>query len=777
MAGRPGMAMSSDFLEAYARLPRAQQKGVRSLISKFNSDPTASGLNYERIHAARDPAMRSLRIDRNYRAIVLKPERGDVHMLLWADKHDEAYAWAARHECRINPETGALQVYAPRTDLPALDVPPPAFRALKDRELARLGVPLAMVAEVRAIRGEAELDAMQARLPVEAYEALFLHLAGETYEQLVLEREAPADPVDTGDFAKALERDESRARFVVVEDEMELEAMLNAPLERWRVFLHPSQRRLVERRWNGPVRVLGGAGTGKTVVAMHRARRLARNLLAPRAAPSVSDAPGTAEIRDAPGARNITTISEAPGTRDTRGAPDTPATPETRSPRSAPSPGRILFTTFTRNLAADIEHNLRAICTPEEMERIEVTNLDRWVVRFLRRRRYQFRIVYDRGRDAGEAWQRALDLKPPDLDFPDAFYDDEWEQVVQANGVTTADEYLRVPRTGRGVRLSRAVRARVWPVFEEYRVQLAERGLKEVDDACRDAAALITAERERESDREREQERDQGRSQGALDYAAVIVDEAQDMGAQSWRLIRAIVPEGPDDLFITGDGHQRIYGRNRVVLGRCGIDVRGRARKLRLNYRTTEQTRRWAARLLDGRAIDDLDGGADDGRGIRSLTEGPAPILEHFASREEQARYISEYLEGLRDGGEPLRGVCIVARTRRERDAIAAELAEEGLKSVTLEAGAIDDGEAEDVRLATMHRVKGLEFDRVVIAGMNDGLVPLPAALEARGDAAERESAETGERALVHVAATRAKRELLVLGFGRPSRFLAGPEA
>ena len=782
MNGRHGMAMSSDFLEAYARLPRAQQKGVRSLIARFNTDPTASGLNYERIHTARDPAMRSLRIDRGYRAIVLKPERSDVHMLLWADKHDEAYAWAARHECRINPETGALQVYAPMTDFPgeapergretaaggpsgredgrnagaagprigpdeqasehpgraegrphevpgrsaetgrppagtsgepadthgspaeataASDEPPPAFRTLKDRELARLGVPPAMLAEVRMVRGEEALDAMQARLPVEAYEALFLYLAGETYEQLVLEREAPAEPVDTGDFAKALERDESRARFVVVEDEMELEAMLNAPLERWRVFLHPSQRRLVERRWNGPVRVLGGAGTGKTVVAMHRARRLARD----------------------------------------------------------PQPGRILFTTFTRNLAADIENNLRAICTPEEMARIEVTNLDRWVAHFLRRRRYRFRIVYDRGRDAGEAWQRALDLKPPGLDFPDAFYGDEWEQVVQANGVTTADEYLRVPRTGRGVRLSRAARARVWPVFEEYRAQLAERGLKEVDDAFRDAAALLREDR------------------GALDYAAVIVDEAQDMGAQSWRLIRAIVPQGPDDLFITGDGHQRIYGRNRVVLGRCGIDVRGRARKLRLNYRTTEQTRRWAARLLAGRAIDDLDGGADDGRGIRSLTRGPAPIRKHFETREEQARYISGYLEGLRDGGEPLRGVCIVARTRRERDAVAAGLEEEGLKSVTLEAGAIDDGEAEEVRLATMHRVKGLEFDRVVIASMNDGLAPLPAALEERCDAVERESAETGERALVHVAATRAKREVLVLSFGRPSRLLTGPEA
>ena len=263
------------FLEAFARLPRPQQRGVRTLISRYNADSTASGLNYERIRAARDSAMRSLRIDQAYRAIVLKPDQGDVHMLLWADKHDAAYAWAERHECRINAETGALQVYEPRRDAvdhageqpqkaaPAATAHAGAFDRLRDRELARLSVPSAMLAEVRAVRDDAELDAMQARLPVEAYEALFLYLAGETYEQLVLERETPTAPVDTRDFETALARDESRGRFVVVEDELELEAMLNAPLERWRVFLHPSQRRLVERNRNGPARVLGAAGPAR----------------------------------------------------------------------------------------------------------------------------------------------------------------------------------------------------------------------------------------------------------------------------------------------------------------------------------------------------------------------------------------------------------------------------------------------------------------------------------------------------------------------------------
>ena len=712
---RTTMAMSSDFLDAFARLPASQQRSVRTLITRFNAASTASGLNYERIQGAQDRKLRSLRIDGSYRAIISKPEQGNVHMLLWADKHDEAYTWAKRHRCDINPVTGAIQVYEPDPEVSAepyathddqsadvgrpvrltedVEARSPAFRDLRDRHLTRLGVPTAMLAEVREVRDDAGLDAMQARLPVEAYEALFLYLAGETYEQLVADREAP-EHVDTDDFASALNRAESRTRFVVAEDDLALEAMLNAPLKHWRVFLHPTQCRLVERHWNGPVRVLGGAGTGKTVAAMHRARWLARNL------------------------------------------------PECR----------ILFTTFARNLATDIENNLRSICSPEEMSRIEVTNLDRWVVRFLRGKRYEFHIEFGRNQ---EAWQRALDLKPPELDLSDSFYEDEWEQVIQARGVVSEQEYRVVSRVGRGTRLGRGARVRVWPVFEEYRAQLAERGLKEVDDAYRDAAALL---------------RDDGAGGG---YAAVVVDEAQDMGAQAFALIRAIAPAGRDDLFIVGDGHQRIYGRNRVVMGRCGIDIRGRSRKLRLNYRTTEETRRWAANLLVGSAIDDLDGGSDDNQGIRSLTRGPEPALERFDTQEEQIEFLMRYLAVLETSGEALRAVCIVARTTGERDAIKQHLLARDIEAEVIDRDAVDDAAHVGVRLATMHRVKGLEFERVVMASMNEGLVPLSVAIAGKGDDTARESAETEERSLVYVAATRAKKELLVLSYGVPSPFFS----
>ena len=705
MTPRARLAMSSDFLEAYAVLPRSQQRKVRTLITQFAADPTSPGLNYERIQATEN--LRSLRIDRSYRAIVLKPERGSIHLMLWADKHDEAYEWARRHHCRVHPETGALQVYQPQETPTVADSSADTltvasrsgpFADLRMRQLRRLGVPEPMLAEVRVIEDEAALDAMQQRLPLEAYEALFLYLAGESYEDLIRDRETPDHEVDTDDIAKALERMESRGRFVVVENEMELEEVLNAPLEKWRVFLHPSQRRLVERRWNGPVRVLGGAGTGKTVVAMHRARWLARNL---------------------------------------------------------PEGERVLFVTFTRNLAADIENNLRSICSPEEMKRIDVTNLDRWVHAFLQRRNYDFQIVYDRTQPRwNDLWRQALALRDPGLALSEAFYEEEFNQIVLAHGITTETEYLRVSRMGRGTPLRRAQRARVWPVFEDYRLNLSLQGGKEMDDAYRAAAALLADDRD------------------GMGYAAAIVDEAQDMGAQAYRLLRALVPEGPNDLLIVGDGHQRIYGRSRVVLGRCGIRIVGRSRKLRLNYRTTEETRSWAVRLMDGREIDDLDGGRDDQKGFKSLTHGPEPQILTFDSAEQQAAFIVRWLGELAERDESLRSTCLVARTRAERNRLKQAIEEADLPGIVLEKDLPDDAGGDAVRLATMHRVKGLEFDRVIMASVNQGLVPLPQAIRGRADDSARDWAETEERALVYVAATRARKELLVLAHGTPSAFV-----
>jgi len=177
-------------------------------------------------------------------------------------------------------------------------------------------------------------------------------------------------------------------------------------------------------------------------------------------------------------------------------------------------------------------------------------------------------------------------------------------------------------------------------------------------------------------------------------------------------------------------------------------------------------------RLLEGREIDDLDGGKDTNVGYKSLIHGGPPEVKNFASAEEQCAYLAEYLKTREQQGVPLGNLCIVARTNKEVEAIAEQLRQHCIEVRKITADSSEKGNEDAVRIATMHRVKGLEFDEIILASMNRGLVPLEQAIEEKGDAVERRQAELEERALVYVAATRAKKIALVLTYGEESEFL-----
>jgi hypothetical protein len=687
------LALGADFLTAFSRLPQKQQKKVRHFLDEFAAAPGAATHNYEKIRSAKDPNLRSVRIDQDYRGIVLAPQRGDVYVLLWVDKHDDAYEWALRRVCAVHPGTGTMQVVLTEEaaaesmaqsapPLPSKPEPAPTAPALfakfTDDELVSLGVPASLLGPVREIGSEAGLDRLEPILPREAFEAVFMLAAGYTVEEARAELGiARQVEIDTSDFATAVERDSSKRHFVIVTDAAEMEKLLAAPLEQWRVFLHPSQRRLVEMRAAGPVRVLGSAGTGKTVVAMHRAAWLAR---------------------------------------------------------TACSPGqKILFTTFTRNLAADIAANLKKLCTREEWERIEVVNLDAWARRFLEKQGFPLKLTYQDSSAEG-LWQKALDLAGGTVPLPVDFVRSEWDNVVQANGIESGDAYLTVSRVGRSQRLSRQQRQDLWPVFAEYRAQLNERGLSEPADAFRTAAKLI-------ADRKI-----------PLPYRAVVVDEAQDFGNEGFRLVRALVPPAADDLFLVGDAHQRIYG-HQVVLSRCNIDIRGRGRKLRINYRTTEELKNWASGLLKGLSFDDLDAGTDDAQGVRSLVHGKPPVVKTCANPTEAAEAVIDHVRSLLEAehAKP-ETICLVAGTHRELEDYQKRLRQVCPVVHQIEPGKPEDSAAAGLRMATIHRVKGLEFDHVILAERFEDLGQ-PATLSER--ARQR-------RALLYVAATRARCSLLV---------------
>jgi superfamily I DNA/RNA helicase len=695
---KPKVALSQDFLLQMAKLPISVQSKVMKWAIQFQSDPTSPGINYEKVNRARDPNLKSVRLDRDWRGIVFKPSSGDVYVLLHVDHHDDAYRWAEQRKLTINPVTGAMQlvvvesiteqepinspVFVTRAEIGdgAVVVDKPLFAGFSDSELMSLGVPEDLLGSVRMLVSEEQLDGIQAQLPVEAYEGLFLVAAGDTVSQVLTARETRIDRVvDTADFAAALDTPESQARFVIVDNDEAMLSIMNAPLAQWRVFLHPTQRKLASGDRSGPFRVLGGAGTGKTVLAMHRAKWIAEN-------------------RTPPGKK-------------------------------------VLFTTFTRNLAGDIEQNLKTLCGAGTLANIEVKNLDAWVHAFMRTHKLEHRIVYDRKQEpALLAWQAAMAVRDTKLDLSDEFYELELEQVILAQGISTLDAYRVARRTGRSGVLSRSKRDAVWPVFEEYRGQLASRKLKEVDDAYREVATLLAST---------------DTKQGA--YSAIIVDETQDLGPQALKLLRALVVPGPNDLFFVGDGHQRIYSRNRAAMSSCGIDIRGRARKLYLNYRTTDEIRRRAVSLLEGVEIDDLDDGHDETRRYKSISHGPAPMEVSAEGLEDAAacaiRFISKINDGTAHDYAP--SVCVIAPSEKNREALGKQLQSAGLRCVTVSAQSNHSDARGAVHLATMHRAKGLEFDAVIVVVPMSYLGPIETTQD--------------KRMLIYVALTRAKREAMLL--------------
>jgi superfamily I DNA/RNA helicase len=696
---KPKVALAQDFLANLAKLPSGVQGKVLKWALRFQSDPTSPGINYESIKSARDKNLKSVRIDQDWRGIIFKPSSGDVYVLMYVAHHDDAYRWAEGRRVAVNPVTGALQVFAVESVVePALeearhaaaDIPPaeqkpmtapkktpiisPLFESVSDQELLSLGTPSELLAQVRSIRSETELDALQLFLPVEAYEGLFLVAAGDTVSQVLMGRETRVDqPVNTEDFSAAIETAESQSRFVVVADEETMAAMLNSPLAQWRVFLHPTQRKLAQGDRSGPVRVLGGAGTGKTVLAMHRAKWLAE--------------------------------------------------------QRASIEKKVLFTTFTRNLAADIEENLKTLCSPTLMQKIEVKNLDAWVYGFLRRHKYEHRIIYGRRQgEAAEAWQRALALQDSKLGLRSEFYEEELERVVLAQGVSSRDEYRLAKRTGRGVVLTRAKRDAIWPVFEEYRAQLTRRKLKEVDDAYRDAATLM-------------QDKPQA-------YTSIVVDETQDFGPQALRMLRAMVPKSTNDLFFVGDGHQRIYSRHRASMSACGIDIRGRSRKLYLNYRTTEEIRRLAVATLEGCEVDDLDEGSDEVKRYKSLSHGPIPKTLDFPHIDEALAGLAPLLD---ESIAAERSVCVIVPSKHDASAVQSSLKTAKISATVIGPDERDKPDSKAVRIATMHRAKGLEFDEVVL------FIP-------KGWIDSRAGVDNAQR-LQYVAMTRAKQLVTIVRY------------
>lgn len=710
-------AISSQLLSRLSRLDAAVRARVEDLALKceqlsMRELRESAGLHLERYHAQRDPRARTIRLGTNHRGIVLVPDTAETILLIDVLTHDEADRWMLSNEFHVNAATGALEVVdvAAQSHLIASvdktrQVPDDAqllYAHRSDREFLQLGVDESLLSLLRLMRSDSELEPLLERVPQGQADALIMLTGTESTDTLfaaLVGQEGPGH-VDPDDLDAAVDAPASQSQFHVVADENELQEMLARPLAAWRVYLHPTQREAAYKdSYNGPVRITGGAGTGKTVVALHRTKAL---------------------------------VDRSAAAGSGGGSP------------------RILFTTFTRNLAQSIERDLRALGGSDLGDAVEVLNVDR----------VAHQIVSDAEGSAprvvvGDSVERIVRDAIDDVgaDLTVAFVIQEWEQVVLAQDIGSRDEYFAASRAGRGTRLDRRDRATVWKVLEAVTGELARKGQRTMLQMAQAAAGYVSGA-------------------AVTPYDHVVVDEAQDLHEAQWRLIRALVDEGPDDLFLVGDSHQRIYDR-RSSLSKVGINIRGRSRRLRINYRTTHEILRWSLAVLGDGDFDDLDTGTErqDHAGYHSFLHGPSPTVERFDTRADLAAGAAERVrQWIADGVEPSE-IGLAARAKAQLNDVEAELRRMGIPCFRLGS---DLRIGEGVALGTMHRLKGLEYRCVGIVGVGADEVPSPRALESvQGDPVEEALEVRRERCVLYVACTRARDDLWVGHAGDPSPFIA----
>ena len=681
--------IADTFTDSLARLAGDEQKAVKTTAFDLQLNPASPGMSFHKLDKARDKNFWSVRVNRDVRLIVHKTQSS--LLLCYVDHHDKAYDWAERRRLETHPKTGAAQLVEIRETVKEIIVPvyvqaqtpaPPRarlFANVSDDELLRYGVPAEWLKDAREANEET-LFTLSEHLPAEAAEAL-LELATGGKPRVATPSVVTDNPFDHPD---------AQRRFRVVANVEELQRALDFPWEKWTVFLHPEQRQWVEREYNGPARVSGSAGTGKTIVAIHRAAHLARS------------------------------------------HPDV----------------RVLLTTFSETLAHALKTKLKRLLgnEPRLGERIDVYSLDA-----IGRRLYQSHFgpptlateeIIREG--VAKAAKSVAGHK-----FALHFLLSEWEQVVDAWQLQSWEEYRDVARLGRKTRLPEAARKVLWSIFELVRADLRSRKLIT-------AAMMFTALAEKL----------RAAKNPPFDFA--VVDEAQDIGIAHLRFFAALGGGRPNALVFAGDLGQRIF-QQPFSWKALGVDIRGRSRTLRVNYRTSHQIRTQADRLL-GPEVTDVDGNREDRSDTVSVFNGPPPAIIILKSESEETEAVSQWIGEQTKAGLLPHEFGVFVRSDGQLDRAKAAVTKAGGKFNVLDDHV--ETASGSVSIATMHLAKGLEFRAVAVMACDDEVMPLQERIESVGDDGDLQEVYDTERQLLYVACTRARDHLLITSVAPASEFL-----
>lgn len=672
--------IADTFTDSIKKLSNQEQKIVKTTAFDLQLNPSHPSLKFHRLDKSKDSNFWSIRVNDDIRIILHKKE--DKFLLCYVAHHDNAYQWAEKRKIEIHPKTGAVQIVVSiesvQENLPNIDKPTrkKLFKNTPEDLILACGVPNDWIVKIKESDEDSIFELLN-YLPAEAGEAL-LDLASGKKPSIPTKIETK-DPFSHPD---------SQRRFKLITGQLELEEALLASWSKWAVYLHPLQKSIVEKEYKGPVRISGSAGTGKTIVALHRATHLAKKY----------------------------------------------------------TDSRILLSTFSSILANSLHQNfIRLVSsTPTLAERVDVLSLDNLVFRL--HKRYVGEFVYYSNDELKDFLLDKLDSLYKGKIYKNLILS-EILQVLDAWNLTKWEEYKDFKRLGRRTKLGEAHRREIWEFFELI--------LKELEKSQRKTLSQLyfqTAEKIKSD------------SHSVYDF--VILDEAQDISPSQMMFISSLSKDKAN-FFFTGDLGQRIF-QIPFSWQSFGMDIRGRSFTLKVNYRTSEQIRNQADRLLSSE-ISDFDGNSEKRKDTISLFQGPSPEIVQFSNESEEIKSNMEWLKLLQSQGFLNHEILLIVRSSDEFYRVE-NLAKQLNQSIAF----IEKEKPSPNKLTacTMHSAKGLEYRAVLILSCDSKVIPKSSRLEQASDESELEEIYATERQLLYVACTRARDILRISGIKPTSEFL-----
>ena len=695
--------LSDSFFDKFTELPRNVQQNVRDFQKKFRQNSQSSAIHLESITQFKDSSLKTARVNQEYRAVVGALGQ-DNYMLLYVDKHDKAYRWAQNKKFVWNEHTQTCQIipidiqqeetYVEESGNSNDATAESPFCDITDNQLLSIGVPEELIGIVRNIRNFDDLDKAEKKLPQDAFENIFDVMDGNDISSIIanIEEGKAKEGEDT------LLSSNNRRCFIEITTDEELARIMDEGMEKWQLFLHPSQRKLVDSDYNGSTKVSGSAGTGKTIAAIHRLKYLCQSNMF----------------------------------------------------------GKVLFTTYTTALV----ENLRVLVDKMgiDKQKYALNNIDKVLLEVAKEYKIlptDFHVLdYSGDKESLALWSEVLDQNISEFD--EQFLYSEYIDVIIYNNNKDLKSYLLQARTGRAKPITRKQRVEIWKLKEQYEALKQER--KKVDRLeLFNMAANYMKEHQ------------------IHPYSHVIADEFQDFSNPELRFLRQLVAEGRNDLFLTGDPYQRIYSGRKINFTAAGINIRGKkSKKLKVNYRTTEEIKRMAVAVVKGEKYDDMDGGEENNKGYISLVHGEKPCYRIFASSNEEVEHVMKVVAECENNGISLNHICITARTRALYKDVVDGLHQNDIPYQELKGGNAT-GNKEGISLCTFHSLKGLEFRIVILVGVTERSMP---SKETSGkpfsmmDVPERKEYLMGIRSLLYVAITRARQMVFISGWGEATGLL-----